>query len=134
MWTCSKCGRIFKKTKQPHSCRKIPLAKHFKNKEHAKELYEYLLDQINDKAGPCKVISIPCCIHLFGKYDFIAILPKKYGLEIRFALDRKLKTERLKSSVPMSSKVFKNCFDIKNKEEIDNELLGYLKESYSLKG
>src|SRR4030043_1753745 len=108
MWTCPNCKRIFEKTKQPHTCRQVALERHFKNKDKAKELFDCLVNQINGKIGKCRVISIPCCIHLFGNYDFLAALPKKDKLEIRFALDRKLDSPGLKQSVPMSAKVFKN--------------------------
>ena len=133
MWTCPKCGRIFKKASQPHSCRKVPLRQHFRNKEKAQKLFDFLVEQINKKIGRCKLISLPCCVHLFGKYDFLAALPKKDRLEIRFALDREIDNSRLKQSVPMSAKVFKNCFDIYSEKEIDKEFLGWLEESYHLK-
>lgn len=96
-------------------------------------MFDYLLERVKRDIGKCKIISIPCCVHLFGKYDFLAALPKKDRLEIRFALDRKLGTPRLKQAVPMSAKVFKNCFDVFSKDEIDKEFVGWLKESYHLK-
>jgi hypothetical protein len=133
MWTCSKCGRIFEKENQPHSCHKTPLEVHFKNKDKAKEIFDYLVEQVNVKVGKCKIISIPCCVHLFGNYDFLAALPKKDKLEIRFALDRRLDSPRLKQAVPLSTKIFKNCFDITKTEEINNELIKWLNESYNLK-
>ena len=133
MWTCHKCGRIFHKTAQPHSCHKIPLEQHFNNKSKAKELFKILIKQINTKVGKCQIIFIPCCIHLFGNYDFLAALPKKDRLEIRFALNRKLHTHRLKQCVPLSAKVFKNCLDITTKKEIDEELIKWLVESFHLK-
>jgi hypothetical protein len=133
MWTCLKCGRIFKRTDQPHSCHKIILEQHFKNKEHAKKLFNFLVNLINEKIGKCKIISLPCCVHLFGHYDFLAALPKKDRLEIRFTLNRILKNSRLKQSVPISSKSFKNCIDITNENEIDGELLNWLIEAYHLK-
>lgn len=134
MWTCPKCKRIFKKAKQPHSCKKVPLLTHFAGKEKAKEIFDYLVEQINNHIGKSRIISIPCCIHLFGKYDFLAALPKKDGLEIRFALGRKLISPRLKTCVPMSAKVFKNCFAISSKEQLDDKFLNWLKQSYNLKG
>jgi hypothetical protein len=133
MWTCRNCGRIFKKDKQVHSCKKVPLRSHFEGKEKAGELFDGVLGKINSEVGETKTISIPCCIHLFGKYDFIALLPKKDRLEIRFALNRKLDTPRLKTSVPLSKKIFKNVIDIYSKKEIDKEVIGWLKESYNLK-
>lgn len=133
MWTCSKCGRIFERSGQPHSCHKVPLEKHFENKEKAKELFKHLLKTINGRVGECRVISLPCCIHLFGKYDFLAALPKKEKLEIRFALNRELNSSRLVQFVPMSTNVIKNCIDITVKDEINKELVGWLNESYHLK-
>lgn len=133
MWTCPKCERIFISTNQPHSCQTVPLKKHFKDKEKAKKLFNFLFKKINKEIGSSKTISILCCVHLFGKYDFLAILPKKDKLEIRFALDRKLISPKLKTCVPMSKKVFKNCFDIYSEKEIDEQLMTWLKQSYHLK-
>ena len=133
MWTCPKCKRVFDKAAQPHSCRTIPLEQHFNNKDKAKELFDFLVKQINTKIGMCRISSIPCCIHLFGHNDFLAILPKKDRLEIRFGLDRKLDTPGLKQCVPLSAKNFKNCFDIATIKEIDEELINWLRESYHLK-
>lgn len=133
MWTCTNCGRIFEKTKQPHSCRKIPLEDHFKNKDKAKLLFDQMVKKINKSIGKYRIISLPCCIHLYGKYDFLAALPKKDGLEIRFSLGRVVNSPRLKQSVPMSAKVYKNCFEITLEKEIDDEFIEWLNQSYHLK-
>jgi hypothetical protein len=133
MWTCVNCGRIFEKTKQPHSCRKVSLSAHFRNKEKAKELFNVLLKTIDKEVGKCRVISLPCCIHLFGSYDFLAALPKKEKLEIRFTLDRKLNSSRLKQSVQTSLNAVKNCIEINDEKEIDNELKSWVKEAFHLK-
>lgn len=133
MWTCSECSRIFKSVNQPHSCKRVPIEKHFEGKEKAKELFDVLYEKVNKNIGKCSIISLPCCIHLFGKYDFLAALPKKNRLQIRFAMDRKLKDLKLKDCVPLSLRTFKNCFDISSKSEIDKKFLGWLKESYHLK-
>jgi len=134
MWVCFKCDRIFWKANQPHSCNRVSIESHFANKEKARDLFNSLLNRIEKDIGKCKIVSLPCCIHLFGSYDFLAVLPKKDGLEIRFALNRKLNTSRLKVSVPMSTNVFKNCFNICGEQGIDIEFMGWLKESYHLKG
>ncbi len=133
MWTCSSCGRRFNKENQPHSCKTIPFNEHFKHKDKAKELFDYLLDQITDKIGKCEIISLPCCIHLFGKYDFLAALPKKDSLEIRFALERVLDDAKLTASVPLSTKTYKNCLVIVSTKDINYELLEILREAYFLK-
>lgn len=132
-WSCPQCSRVFNKTNQVHTCRKTPLEYHFRNKEVARDLFSILVDRINTNVGGCKIISLPCCVHLFGTYEFLAALPKKDRLEVRFALDRVLRSPRLKTSTPLSHKYFKNCIDIGSKEEIDTELVVWLNEAYHLR-
>jgi hypothetical protein len=133
MWTCPTCKRVFNKENQPHSCKIKPLSDHFKNKEKAKELFEYLFEYINTNVGKSKVISIPCCIHLFGKYDFMAVLPKKDKIEIRFALNKKIDNRLVKEQIPVSSKLFKICLEIYSKDDLDENIIDYFKTSYYLK-
>ena len=64
----------------------------------------------------------------------MAILPKKDGvLELRFALDRKLKSKRIFACVPLSKNSYKNCLLIKSPKDINAELISWLKQSYNLK-
>ncbi len=133
MWTCPKCHRIFKNTNQPHTCKSVPPDKHFETKPKAKQLFDLLLRKIGDNVGKFNIISLPCCVHLYGTYDFLAALPKTDRLEIRFALDRKIDSPRLKVCVPMSAKTFKNCFDISTPSQLDHELINWIRQSYLLK-
>jgi len=124
---------VFQRAGQQHSCATKPLSEHFKNKQEAFSLYKNLLKVIENKVGKFKVISIPCCIHLFGKYDFLAILPKKDGvIEIRIALNHAIKDKSIVNCVPLSSTCYKNCMNIKSSADINSKLIGWLKESYDL--
>ncbi|MFA6553819.1 MAG: DUF5655 domain-containing protein [Patescibacteria group bacterium] len=132
-WTCPECHRQFAKKGQQHSCATKPLKDHFTNKLEAYKLFQLLLKKIELQIGKIKILSIPCCIHLYGSYDFMAILPKMKGvLELRFALDHTLKNKRIFASVPISSTSHKNCLRITSAIDIDAELLGWLKQSYSM--
>lgn len=116
-----------------HSCRTIPLSDHFKNKILAKEIYDELLKRTQKEVGSCEEISLPCCIHWYGRYDFIALLPKKDKLEVRVGLNRTVKNSRIYTSVPMSTTSIKNCLFLNSTKEIDKELMEWIKESYFLK-
>jgi hypothetical protein len=133
MWTCNICGRIFEKVNQSHTCHKVPIEDHFKNKDIAKDIFSYLFRVVNEKVGTCQIVSLPCCIHLFGEYDYLAALPKKDRLEIRFTLNRKINCPQLIQSIPISQKSYKHCLNIKTTEEINGELIKMLNESYHLK-
>jgi hypothetical protein len=133
MWKCPTCNRIFERKGQSHSCKKVSIEEHFRNKELAKEIFDQLFNNINNKIGRCEIIYLPCCVHLFGKYDFLAALPKKDRLEIRFGLNRELGSPRIKQTVPTSLASFKHCLDLRATPEIDKELLDWLEEAYHLK-
>lgn len=133
MWKCPYCFRVFERQGQMHTCSKKPLEEHFANKKLAKEIFEYILKKINTEIGKADIVSIPCCVHLFGKYDFFAALPKRDGLEIRFALNRELTGGRIKQVVPVSQVSYKICIDLKSVKDIDAELLSWISESYHLK-
>ncbi len=133
MWKCPKCGRIFEKQGQVHSCRKKPLDEHFIHKDLAKTIFDSLVKEINQVIGTVEIISIPCCIHLFGKNDFLAALPKKDRLEIRFSMNRIIDSPRIRQSVPLSKSSYKICIDLYSTNEIDGKLIEWIKESYHLK-
>ncbi len=133
MWQCPNCNRIFQRKEQPHSCKRVSIEEHFYNKELAKDLFDKLFETVEKEIGECEIISLPCCVHLFGKYDFLAALPKKDRLEIRFALNRVLGSPRLAQAAPLSQNSYKNCIDLKTTEDIDEELISWIKESYFLK-
>lgn len=133
MWTCPNCGREFGRTGQQHSCRTKSIEDHFRNKELAKGLFDGLFAEIEYHIGACRLLCLPCCVHLIGQYDFLAALPKKDRLEIRFALNRELVGARICQTVPVSKHAYKIGIDLHRTEDIDEELLNWLKESYSLK-
>jgi hypothetical protein len=130
MWKCPKCGRLFAKEGQSHSCAVVPVADHFKHKDAAQALFDYLLARLNQEVGQSQVISLPCCIHLFGTYDWLAILPKKDGLEIRFGLPRALKSPKLIQVVKTSTHAYKNCLKLKSEADLDGEMIGWLTEAF----
>jgi len=132
MWTCPKCQRTFQKKDQPHSCKTIALADHFKGKEKARVLFDELVKRINEDIGNVKIISLPCCIHLFGTYDFAAILPKKDKLELRFGSHEKLTNPRIANAVPVSLSSYKIVVYISCSTEIDKELIDWLRRAYKL--
>ena len=129
MWKCPKCKREFAKKGQQHSCTVYPLAKHFKNKEFAKTLYDKLLGKLAKTAGPIKIESLPCCIHFVSSYSFGAAYALKDGIRVHFSLRRKIESPRISKYAKVASNRFMYRIGIKEKSEIDSELLGWLKEA-----
>lgn len=134
IWTCPKCKRKFEKKGQVHSCKIYPLDKHFESKEEiARSLYNTLKTSIEKNIGPFKVESLPCCIHFVSTYTFAAIFALKDKIRIHFTLNYKLRSSRIDKFSQMSSNRYLYSIDIEKEEEIDKELISWLKQSYNLK-
>ena len=132
LWKCLNCKREFKNKNQTHSCVKFPLAKHFQNKEFAKELFLHLKTEIEKSVGKLKIESLPCCIHLVSNYTFGAVWLLKDNIRMDFRTDFYIKSKRIWKMVKMSTNRYLYYLEIRNKEEIDEELMGWIKIAYFL--
>jgi len=137
LWKCPKCGREFEKNCQQHSCTVYPLDKHFIGKEEvARPLYNRLKESIEGSAGKVKVESLPCCIRLvaeYAPYSFACVYALRDRIRIHFASEVEIKSKRIGKYAKTSASKYMNSIDIKSAEEIDNELIGWLKQAYNLK-
>jgi len=106
------------------------LEKHFKNKELAKELFLHLKDEIEKNIGKVKIESPPCCIHFVSNYTFGAVFPMKDRIRIDFRTDFEIKSKKTWKMVKISKNRYLYYLDIKDKKEIDKELIGWIKKAY----
>ena len=133
MWTCPKCKREFLKNNQSHSCVLYPLENHFKGKEEiAKPLFAELVNSIEKNIGSLKIESLPCCIHLVSSYTFSGVWAFKDKIRIDFRLNNIISDPRVFKEERMSKNRYLYYLDIKDKEDIDDELIAWLKKSYYL--
>jgi len=132
LWKCPKCKREFRNKKQVHSCTSFPLEKHFENKQFAKELFLHLKKEIEKSIGSLKIESPPCCIHLVSNYTFGAVWPLKDKIRIDFRMDFKIESKKIWKMVKMSKNRYLYYLEIKDKKEIDKELLGWIEKAYFL--
>jgi hypothetical protein len=133
MWKCPKCDRRFEKKNQSHSCRIYPFHRHFEGKENAKPLYKDLTEKMKKKVGPFRVDSVHCCIHFVTSFTFAAVYIMKDKIRVSFASNHKLKSRRIMRSEYISANRYTNCVDVKDKREIDIELLAWIKEAYNIR-
>jgi len=132
LWKCPKCKREFAKKSQSHSCASYPLENHFKGRNFAKGLFTHLKNKIEVSVGPLKIESLPCCIHLVSNYTFGAVWAMKDKIRIDFRTDFKIESQRIWKMIQISTNRYLYYLEIKDKKEIDNELLGWIKKAYDL--
>lgn len=133
MWKCNKCHRSFAKNNQSHSCVVFPLEEHFKNKENQREFFNHYIDFIRKNIGDFKIEAVPCCIHLVSTYTFSAVWVMKDKIRIDFMLPDKLTSKRITKIEQPSANRYVHYLEIEKEEDLDEELLNWLKQAYFLK-
>jgi hypothetical protein len=132
-WRCTECGRSFARRRQPHSCKRVPVEAHFASKGTARSLFDALRAAVEEGVGACELVSLPCCIHLAATDDFLAVLPKRDRLEVRFTLHRRIEAPRITGCAQTSRTAYKHSVDVAEVEAIDDELLGWVDEACHLR-
>jgi Domain of unknown function (DUF5655) len=133
LWRCPKCLRQFERRGQTHSCRIFPLEQHFEGKLQSKLLYEKFKQAVIKQVGHFKTESLECCIHFVSTFTFAAVKIFKDKIRVDFSLSRKLKNKRIDQFLQMSANRYLYYMDIGAVDEIDEELIKWIKEAHDRK-
>lgn len=133
MWICPKCGRPFKREGQTHSCRLFPLEKHFAGKPRGAALYEKFKLETKKRVGDFIVDSPECCIHFVHTSTFVAVEIFKEKIRVEFVLNHSIESGRISKFVQMSANRYLYYLDLKTEEDIDDELMAWVREAHDLK-
>jgi hypothetical protein len=133
LWTCPKCKRRFARHGQSHSCRRFPLPQHFENKPTGKALYQKLRQAVTQAVGPYQVESLECCIHFASTFSFAAVKIFKDRIRVDFSLSRNIKNNRFTRRTPMSAHRHLYSVNVMTQDNIDTELMEWIKEAHDNK-
>jgi len=131
-WTCPTCKRTFLRNKQWHSCEEHDIENIFADKPlRIRQLYEALLGEVL-KIGPMEVHVSRWNITLRHNSTFMAVVPDKSTLVITFIREEALDDFPVYQTHHYSKNRWSNHVKIESKEEIDRQLLNWLKEAYDM--
>lgn len=83
--------------------------------------------------GPSKVESLECCIHFVSTFTFAAVKIYKDKIRVDFSLSRNIKNNRLTHRTPMSANRYLYRVNVMTQEDIDAELMEWIKEAHDKK-
>ncbi|WP_243699475.1 DUF5655 domain-containing protein [Flavobacterium caseinilyticum] len=86
---------------------------------------KFSLEKIFDRF---KIESLECCIHFVSTFTFAAVKVFKDKISIDFSLNHKVINKRIKQITPMSKNRFLHCIDVFTDEEINEELVGWIRD------
>ncbi|ULQ54633.1 DUF5655 domain-containing protein [Flavihumibacter fluvii] len=112
-----------------HSCKIYPLDLHFKGKPKGELLYNSFKKAVKNTVGNFWIESLECCIHFVSPFAFAAIKIGTDKIIVDFSLNRKLESCRIIKNVQMSANRFLYMVELKNNEEINLELLEWIREA-----
>ncbi|ELR71110.1 hypothetical protein C900_03074 [Fulvivirga imtechensis AK7] len=105
------------------------MEQHFERKPVGKKLYEKLKAQMEHDLGQLRVESLECCIHFVSTFTFAAVKILKDKVRVDFSLARQLAHPRVSRAVKMSSHRYLYFVEITKEEDIDQELMEWIREA-----
>lgn len=130
-WKCPKCERTLKNANQWHCCINQDIDNLFLNKPEELLL---VFDKILSYAAAFSLVEISAtknCIVFFSTQTFLVIKPMKKELNIKIYLEEASEDE-IFFKVALYGKQHEHNLRIATVEQVNNEVLGFIKKSYQL--
>ncbi|WP_448701323.1 DUF5655 domain-containing protein [Mucilaginibacter sp. AW1-3] len=95
-------------------------------------IYERLIGELQ-KFGPIKIEPKKTSIHLGNRFGFAGVYTRKDYINVEVHLNHKLTSKRVSKVEQASANRFHHTIKLTSPDEIDGELLDWLKDAYDLK-
>ena len=95
-------------------------------------IYKKLIREVQ-KFGPVKIEPKKTSIHLINRFGFAGVVPRKNYINLEVHLNHKIKNKRMDKVEQASANRYNHTIMVYSPAEVDEELLGWLKEAYDLK-
>jgi hypothetical protein len=133
-WECPKCHKEFAKTNQSHKCEIVDVKDLFRRHDPSLyALYKHLLAAIKG-IGKWKITTSSKAITLYtaGRKAFLGISVHRKYLDLWFFLENKTEEFPVYKVVQPTKKKYGHFVRIYSKDDIDDLLIAWLAESYTL--
>ncbi len=132
MWTCPECGRQFVTANTWHSCGYYDLEEHFSGKDPiVRQIFTTLVEAV-EQAGPVTVYAQKTRIVFQVRTRFAAIFTRRRWLILQIWLKRQAEHLLLQRVERYTYRDFGHVIRIQQPEEIDDQLIELLHESYAM--
>ena len=129
LWRCPICGRLLSKPNQWHSHLSQSVDAHFQGKSDQKKLFDALLTKL-ENFGPVRVDAVKTSINLIARHHFGGVKVLKDSLRLSFVVHRQLTSQRIIGTEWLGGDKYGYSVKLTGEADIDDELIGWLKEAY----
>ncbi len=131
LWRCPVCGRRFAKPNQSHSHEGRTIDSHFVDRPEPRKIFDELVRKI-EGIGPLRTDAVETSINLIAKHHLGGVRVLKGGLRIGFVLARKLADRRILRAEWVGGPKYAHTIRVDSSQDLDEQLLAWLKEAYGL--
>lgn len=132
LWTCPRCGRRFANRNQSHSCGHYTIKQHLKGKSSlVMSLYERFVELVK-RCGPVSIVPAKTRIGFQVRMTFAAVTLKAHDLNAHVVLSRRLENTRFTRIESITPRCHVHHFRVQSMEELDDEVVAWLKEAYEV--
>jgi len=134
MWICPECGRKFARNKQSHSCIEYNPEDLFIGKDQrVRDLYNALIIRLNG-FGEIEVHSGKWNLTIRRLSTFLTVIIEKTHLTLVFISEEPIEEFPVYQNYHHTANRFSNSIKIESADEIDNQLMGWLRQAWELAG
>jgi hypothetical protein len=132
MWICPECGRKFTRNNQSHSCIDYNIEDFFFGKsDDVRKLFNTLIERVLE-FGEVQIRAGKWGITGRRLSTFLTVMIKKNHLTVIFLSEVPIDEFPVYQNYHHSGNRFSNSIKIESAEEIDEQLLGWLKQAWEL--
>lgn len=133
LWRCPPCGRAFKNKNQAHSCVRYSVGDHFAGKPPVvKNIFDRLQAEL-EAVGPVRITAVKTSINIAGAANFAVLHVQQGGIKLEFTYDRPIESERIIRTQHPWESIFVHWVRLASPEDVDEQLIEWLRHSYNLK-
>jgi uncharacterized protein DUF5655 len=132
LWICPQCGAPLVTPNLWHSCVKVTSEELFARSEpHVIEVFNRFVEVVRS-IGEVTVVLQKTRVVLVARVRFCGGEPRKDCFYANFALHRRLESPRIHKIIEYTPRWITHHLKLRSKDEIDEELHGWLAESFAL--
>jgi hypothetical protein len=132
MWMCPECGRKFTRNLQSHSCLAYDPEDLFAGKNpEVRELYNLLIDRVK-YFGEIDVHAAKWNITVRRLSTFLTIIIEKTHLTLVFISKDLIDEFPVYHNNPTGSNRYSNAVKIESPDEVDDQLIGWLRQAWEI--
>jgi uncharacterized C2H2 Zn-finger protein len=129
LWRCPVCGRLLSKPNQWHSHFNTSIDAHFEGKAELKAFFDDLVARL-EELGNVRVDAVKSSINLIAKHHFGGVTVLKDSMRLGFILPHSIDNPRVIKTEVLGPNKFAYFVKLSTINDIDSQLMQWLKEAY----